>query len=112
MSVKHLAGIFDSIDRTVEDEKRVKKHENKIKNLDIRYDGIANYILLQLNKRNVSIKDKNFDKNLEDITNAVLNSKLFKDRFYFDNQNDIKNAVRRRLNAELNREKQGYSRDE
>lgn len=112
MPKEHLQKEFDKLAKIDKNSERVRIREQEIRYFDRRYDGLTSYILLQLKKRKANINDENFDINLDDITNSILESKLFKDRFSFDKQEDIKNAVKRKINAELNQEKQGYLRDE
>ena len=112
MPREYLQWKLDRIDRMDKNDERVRRRDQEIKYYDRRYDGLTSYILLQLKKRKANINDENFDINLDDITNSILESKLFRNRFPFDKQEDIKNAVKRKINAELNQEKQGYSRDE
>ena len=112
MPKEHLQKEFDMLAKIDKNSERVRIREQEIRYFDRRYDGLTSYILLQLRKRNVDINNEKFDANLNDIINSVLASKLFKDRFFLDKEEDIKNAVKRKINAELNQEKQGYLRDE
>ncbi len=112
MPKKHLQKEFDKLAKIDKNSERVRIREQEIRYFDRRYDGLTSYILLQLRKRNVNINDEKFDAKLDDIINSILASKLFKDRFFLDKEEDIKNAVKRKINAELNQEKQGHLRDE
>lgn len=112
MPKEHLQKEFDKLAKIDKNSKRVRIREQEIRYFDRRYDGLTSYILLQLRKRNVDINDEKFDAKLDDIINSILASKLFKDRFFLDKEEDIKNAVKRKINAELNQEKQGHLRDE
>lgn len=112
MPKEHLQKEFDKLAKIDENSERIRRREQEIRYFDRRYDGLTSYILLQLRKRNVDINNEKFDANLNDIINSVLASKLFKDRFFLDKEEDIKNAVKRKINAELNQEKQGHLRDE
>lgn len=112
MPKEHLQKEFDKLAKIDKNSERVRIREQEIRYFDRRYDGLTSYILLQLRKRNVDINDEKFDAKLDDIINSILASKLFKDRFFLDKEEDIKNAVKRKINAELNQEKQGHFRDE
>lgn len=112
MPKEHLQKEFDKLAKIDKNSERVRIREQEIRYFDRRYDGLTSYILLQLRKRNVDINDEKFDAKLDDIINSILASKLFKDRFFLDKEEDIKNAVKRKINAELNQEKQGHLRDE
>lgn len=78
-----------------------QKNRERIKELDKRYTTIVSIIYNEIKKRNINYDETNsqeFNSKVDEIIETVLDANIFK-RFKDDNPIDIRNALKRRLNA-------------
>lgn len=91
-------------DITVKQRQRIKKQEEKRKELDQRYTSIVSVIYNEIAKREIDIKKcntKEFNSKIDELIETILSTSVYK-KFREDNIVDIRNAVKRRINNELN----------
>lgn len=84
----------------MEQAKRTKQLDDKLKSFDERYALIVNGFMNELSKRKISINEPNLDNKIDEILSSISEGKYFQSRFADDDMKDIKNAVLRRVNTE------------
>lgn len=84
----------------MEQTKRTKQLDDKLKSFDERYALIVNCFMNELSKRRISINEPNLDNKIDEILSSISEGKYFQSRFADDDMKDIKNAVLRRVNTE------------
>lgn len=84
----------------MEQSKRTKQLDDKLKSFDERYALIVNGFMNELSKREISVNEPDLDSKIDEILSSISEGKYFQSRFADDDMKDIKNAILRRVNAE------------
>lgn len=112
-SNKSLKNFFyirgEHIDRETRNNKEKENNRNRLKKLDEKYASVISVIDKELSKRNINyfeLDAKEFDEKVNEIIEIILSSPIYRNRFNSENTQDIRNALKRRLNANKNNQKE------
>ena len=94
---------FADAKRRQEDIKNKERKEREINFRDKKYNTIILLILNEINKRNISLEDNEFNEKIDDIIRVLVSHKSLK-RFAFDSIEEIRYAVIRRMKQEKSKE--------
>lgn len=113
-SNKSLKNFFyirgEHIDREIKNREKINENKNRIEILDKKYASVISVIDKELSKRNINyfeLDAKEFDEKVNEIIEIILSSPIYRNRFNSENTQDIRNALKRRLNANKNNQKEG-----
>ena len=103
---------YHAYDKDAEIRKNAEKANERIEYYNERYCSLTKVFMNTINAREIDIMSKDFDEKIEEILQAIFQSKVFEVRYRNDDKQEVKNAILRAVNEQRNRIKSEKGRDD